>query len=65
MSPLLSESNVKTPRAAVTLIPLAVLLCGCGGSKESGTTPTGAEAPVIRIDGSSTVFLYGDRKSVV
>jgi phosphate transport system substrate-binding protein len=44
---------VKTSRAALALIPLAVLLSGCGGSKEAGT---GAEAPVIRIDGSSTVF---------
>jgi phosphate transport system substrate-binding protein len=47
---------VKTSQAAVALIPLAVLLSGCGGSKEAGTAPTGAEAPVIRIDGSSTVF---------
>lgn len=43
-------------RAAVALIPLAVLLSGCGGGKEAGTAATGAEAPVIRIDGSSTVF---------
>src|SRR5688572_587081 len=55
-SPLRSESTVKASPAAVVLIPLAVLLSGCGGSKEAGTAPTGAEAPVIRIDGSSTVF---------
>jgi phosphate transport system substrate-binding protein len=47
---------VKTSPAAVVLIPLATLLCGCGDSNEPGTPPTGAEAPVIRIDGSSTVF---------
>jgi phosphate transport system substrate-binding protein len=53
---LQSELIVKTSPAAVVLIPLAALLTGCGGSKEPGTPPTGAEAPVIRIDGSSTVF---------
>ncbi len=53
---LQSELIVKTSPAAVVLIPLAALLTGCGGSKEPGTPPAGAEAPVIRIDGSSTVF---------
>lgn len=43
-------------RAPVLLIPLAALIFGCGGSKESGTPATTAEAPVVRIDGSSTVF---------
>jgi phosphate transport system substrate-binding protein len=37
-------------------MPLTFLLFGCGDSKEAGTAPTAAEAPVIRIDGSSTVF---------
>jgi len=41
---------------ALTLISLAILLSGCGGSKEAGTAPNEAEAPVILIDGSSTVF---------
>ena len=51
-----SESVVKISPAGLVPIALTALLSGCGGSKESGTTPTGAKAPVIRIDGSSTVF---------
>lgn len=47
---------MKTSSAALLLIPLAALLSGCGDSKESGTQHTEAEAPVVRIDGSSTVF---------
>ena len=47
---------MKTSSAVLILIPLAALLLGCGGSKEPGTASTGAEAPVIIIDGSSTVF---------
>jgi phosphate transport system substrate-binding protein len=50
------ESIVKMWRAAVVLIPIAILLAGCGDSKQTGTAATGAEIPVIRIDGSSTVF---------
>ena len=33
---------------------LTVVLAGCG--KNEGSAPTGRDAPVIRIDGSSTVF---------
>ena len=47
---------MKTSPAAFVLIPLAAVLCGCGGGKEAGTASTGAEASVIRVDGSSTVF---------
>ncbi len=47
---------MKTSPAAFVLIPLAAVLCGCGGGKEAGTAPTAAQASVIRIDGSSTVF---------
>jgi phosphate transport system substrate-binding protein len=50
------EFVVKISPAGLVLTALAALLCGCGGRKESGETPTGAEALVIRIDGSSTVF---------
>jgi phosphate transport system substrate-binding protein len=35
-------------------MPLAIVLCGCGDSKKADTGAKGA--PVIRIDGSSTVF---------
>jgi phosphate transport system substrate-binding protein len=56
MSSLQPESIVKPSRVTAALIPLAVLLSGCGGGKEPGAAPTGADAPVIRIDGSSTVF---------
>src|SRR5688500_6000938 len=48
------EPVVKLWWAAVALIPIAILLAGCGDSKEAGAT--GAELPVICIDGSSTVF---------
>jgi phosphate transport system substrate-binding protein len=47
---------VKTSRVAVALILLTALLSGCGAGKNASTVSTGAEAPVIRIDGSSTVF---------
>jgi phosphate binding protein len=50
------EPIVKTSLAVLLLIPLAALLSGCGGDKQPGTPSTGAEAPVIIIDGSSTVF---------
>src|ERR1044071_1113566 len=33
---------------------LTVILAGCG--KQDGSAPSGRDAPVIRIDGSSTVF---------
>ena len=48
---------MNTSSAPLLLIPLtAVLLSGCGDSKEPRTQHTGTEAPVVRIDGSSTVF---------
>lgn len=46
---------MKTSPAAIVLIPLAALHSGCGGSKEAPGSAA-AEASVIRIDGSSTVF---------
>jgi phosphate transport system substrate-binding protein len=46
------ESIVKLWRAAVMLGLLAIALAGCGNSQE----PRTADIPVIRIDGSSTVF---------
>jgi phosphate transport system substrate-binding protein len=49
--PIQLEPIVKTPQAAALSLVLVVLLSACGGSKEAGT-----EAPVIRVDGSSTVF---------
>jgi len=55
MAALRSESMVGTLRTAVALVSLTVMLCGCGG-KEAGTASTGRDPPVIRIDGSSTVF---------
>src|SRR5687767_9696599 len=45
-----SEFVVKVSPPGLVLVALTALLCACGGSKESGTTPTGAQAPVIRID---------------
>lgn len=45
----------KTP--ALSLLLLVAALTGCGGSKESSSSaPPPGDAPVIRIDGSSTVF---------
>lgn len=55
-SSLQPEPIVKTSSAALLLIPIAALLFGCGDSKEPGTPHTAAEAPVVRIDGSRTVF---------
>jgi phosphate transport system substrate-binding protein len=42
-------------RAAIVLIPVVALLVGCGGKKEAGQGSE-SDIPVIRIDGSSTVF---------
>ena len=56
MSSIPSGSVIRTSRTGFALISLAVMLSACGDSKEAGTTRTGAEAPVISIDGSSTVF---------
>src|SRR4051812_28890691 len=50
------SDSVGASRTGIALISLAVLLFGCDGSKEAGTAPIGRDAPVIRIDGSSTVF---------
>lgn len=41
-------------RTALILLPLAILLFGCDEGREADTG--GGAAPVIRIDGSSTVF---------
>ena len=56
MSSLPSDSLVKTSRIGVALTAFAVLLSGCGGGKEADTAATGGDAPVISVDGSSTVF---------
>jgi phosphate transport system substrate-binding protein len=46
----------KSSPAAVLLMAFSALLSGCGDSTKPGEPPTGAKAPVVRIDGSSTVF---------
>jgi phosphate transport system substrate-binding protein len=48
--------HLQPSSAALALISFAALLSGCGDSQKSDEPPTGSRAPVIRIDGSSTVF---------
>ncbi len=40
----------------VASLVLALTLVGCGPAPESGAPPSGAQLPVIEIDGSSTVY---------
>jgi phosphate transport system substrate-binding protein len=56
--------NARRPASIASIIPMALVLtlAGCGKKEpagESGDAPaaqTGSDAPVVRIDGSSTVF---------
>ena len=49
--------NIETRATSILLACLAAAgVSGCGKKESSTGTPGGADAPVVRIDGSSTVF---------